>query len=79
VTYYTARDWSFGGLTLAPQTVGSAPDFLVADGSLGSGTSRHPDGEKGRDSEAPCGSGAADPALRGVCRNSARPHGERGA
>jgi hypothetical protein len=38
VTYYTARDWSFGGLTLAPQTVGSAPDFLVADGSLGSGT-----------------------------------------
>lgn len=38
VTYYTARDWSIGGFTLAPQTVGSVPDFLVADGSLGSGT-----------------------------------------
>ena len=38
VTYYTASDWSIGGLTLAPQTVGSVPDFLVADGSLGSGT-----------------------------------------
>jgi hypothetical protein len=38
VTYYTARDWSLGGLTPAPQTVGSAPDFLVADGSLGAGT-----------------------------------------
>ena len=38
MTYYTARDWSIGGFTLAPQTVGSVPDFLVADGSLGSGT-----------------------------------------
>jgi predicted aspartyl protease len=38
VTYYTARDWSIGGFTLAPQTVGSVPDFLVADGSFGSGT-----------------------------------------
>ncbi|MGD0703022.1 MAG: retroviral-like aspartic protease family protein [Trebonia sp.] len=38
VTYYTARDWSIGGFTLAPQTVGSVPDFLAADGSLGSGT-----------------------------------------
>jgi hypothetical protein len=38
VTYYTARDWSIGGFTLAPQTVGSVPDFLIADGSLGSGT-----------------------------------------
>jgi Aspartyl protease len=38
VSYYTARDWSVGGFTLAPQTVGSVPDFLVADGSLGSGT-----------------------------------------
>jgi len=38
VTYYTARDWSIDGFTLAPQTVGSVPDFLVADGSLGSGT-----------------------------------------
>jgi predicted aspartyl protease len=38
VTYYTARDWSIGGFILAPQTVGSVPDFLVADGSLGSGT-----------------------------------------
>lgn len=38
VSYYTARDWSAGGFTLAPQIVGSVPDFLVADGSLGSGT-----------------------------------------
>lgn len=38
VTYYTARDWSIGGFPLVPQTVGSVPDFLVADGSLGSGT-----------------------------------------
>jgi predicted aspartyl protease len=38
VTYYTTRDWSIGGFTLASQTVGSVPDFLVADGSLGSGT-----------------------------------------
>jgi predicted aspartyl protease len=38
VSYYTARGWSIGGFTLAPQTVGSVPDFLVADGSLGSGT-----------------------------------------
>jgi predicted aspartyl protease len=38
VTYYTARDWLVGGFTLAPQTVGSVPDFLFADGSLGSGT-----------------------------------------
>jgi Aspartyl protease len=38
VTYYTARDWSVDGVMLAPQTVGSVPDFLVADGSLGSGT-----------------------------------------
>jgi Aspartyl protease/gag-polyprotein putative aspartyl protease len=38
VSYYTARGWSVGGFTLAPQTVGSVPDFLVADGSLGSGT-----------------------------------------
>jgi predicted aspartyl protease len=38
VSYYAARDWSVDGFTLAPQTVGSVPDFLVADGSLGSGT-----------------------------------------
>ena len=38
VSYYTARGWSVGGFTLAPQTIGSVPDFLVADGSLGSGT-----------------------------------------
>ena len=38
VSYYTARDWSIGGFPLAPQPVGSVPDFLVADGSLGSGT-----------------------------------------
>jgi predicted aspartyl protease len=38
VTYYTARDWSIGGFPLAPQPVGSVPDFLVADGSFGSGT-----------------------------------------
>ena len=38
VSYYTARDWSIGGFPLAPQPVGSVPDFLVADGSFGSGT-----------------------------------------
>ena len=38
VSYYNARDWSIGGLPLAPQPVGSVPDFLVADDSFGSGT-----------------------------------------
>ena len=38
VTYYATRTWSIGGVALAPQTVGVVPNFLVADGSLGSGT-----------------------------------------
>jgi predicted aspartyl protease len=38
VSYYTASDWSIGGFALAPQPVGSVPDFLDADGSFGSGT-----------------------------------------
>jgi predicted aspartyl protease len=38
VSYYTARGWSIGGFPLAAQPVGSVPDFLVADGSFGSGT-----------------------------------------
>jgi predicted aspartyl protease len=38
VTYYATATWSVGGVALAPQTVGVVPDFLVADGSLGSGT-----------------------------------------
>ena len=38
VTYYATTTWSVGGVALAPQTVGVVPDFLVADGSLGSGT-----------------------------------------
>jgi hypothetical protein len=38
VTYYATTAWSVGGVALAPQTVGVVPDFLVADGSLGSGT-----------------------------------------
>jgi hypothetical protein len=38
VSYYSARDWSIGGFPLAPQPVGSVPDFLDADGSFGSGT-----------------------------------------
>jgi predicted aspartyl protease len=38
VSYYSARAWSIGGFPLAPQPVGSVPDFLDADGSFGSGT-----------------------------------------
>ena len=38
VTYYATTTWSVGGVALAPQTVGVVPNFLVADGSLGSGT-----------------------------------------
>jgi hypothetical protein len=38
VTYYATPTWSVGGIALAPQTVGVVPNFLVADGSLGSGT-----------------------------------------
>jgi predicted aspartyl protease len=38
VTYYATSAWSVGGVALAPQTVGVVPDFLVAGGSLGSGT-----------------------------------------